>query len=71
MVGLYEEPDKPQDALDFVRVHLHSGPGGVDVEALKREVEELRQRNQQLEEENRLLKEEAEKLRGGVQDGAS
>ena len=50
----------------FVRVHLHSGPGGVDVEALKREVEELRQRNQQLEEENRLLKEEAEKLQGGV-----
>eukprot|EP00731_Ephydatia_muelleri_P032000 Em0023g507a len=26
LVGLYEEPEKPGDALEFVKQHLHGGP---------------------------------------------
>jgi FtsZ-binding cell division protein ZapB len=66
LVGLYEEPDKPNDALEFVKKHLHSGAGGVDAEVLQREVEELRERVQALEEENAQLKEALEKSEGSV-----
>ncbi|XP_064404753.1 c-Myc-binding protein homolog [Halichondria panicea] len=52
LVGLYEEPDKPSDALDFVKHHLHGGPlESIDAEALKKENEELQQRNRELEEQ--------------------
>lgn len=50
LVGLYEEPDKPRDPLDFLKQHLHAGmPESIDIEALKKEVEELKQRNTDLE----------------------
>lgn len=57
LVGLYEEPEKPNDALDFLRHHIGaSGPENADVEALKLEVTELRQKNEQLTDENSELK---------------
>lgn len=42
LVGLYEEPERPQNAVDFVRRYL-GAPQNVDVEGLKRENEQLRQ----------------------------
>lgn len=57
LVGLYEEPEKPNNALDFLKQHLGaSGPETADVEALKLEVTELRQKVEQLTEENQELK---------------
>lgn len=57
LVGLYEEPEKPNNALDFLRQHLgSSGPETADVEALKLEVTELRQKVEKLSEENAELK---------------
>lgn len=57
LVGLYEEPEKPNNALDFLRQHLGaSGPETADVEALKLEVTELRQKCEQLQEENTELR---------------
>lgn len=57
LVGLYEEPEKPNNALDFLKQHLGaSGPETADVEALKLEVTDLRQRVEQLSEENNDLK---------------
>lgn len=57
MVGLYEEPEKPNNALDFLRQHIGSdGPDTADVESLKLEVTELRQKVEQLSEENTELK---------------
>jgi hypothetical protein len=57
LVGLYEEPEKPNNAIDFLKQHLGaSGPESPDVEALKLEVTELRQKNEQLLEENADLK---------------
>jgi len=57
LVGLYEEPEKPNNALDFLKQHLGaSGPETVDVETLKLEVTELRQKTEQLQEQNTELK---------------
>jgi len=58
LVGLYEEPEKPNNALDFLKQHLGAGgPESADVEALKLEVTELKQENERLNEENQELKE--------------
>ncbi|EDO42036.1 predicted protein [Nematostella vectensis] len=57
LVNLYEEPEKPHNALDFVKQHLHGGaPETADVDALKLEVSELRQKVEQLTAENTDLK---------------
>ncbi|XP_003391630.1 PREDICTED: C-Myc-binding protein homolog [Amphimedon queenslandica] len=57
LVGLYEEPDKPTDAMEFVKRQLHGGPPEpINMDALKQEIQDLRMRNQQLEEENEMLK---------------
>eukprot|EP01133_Synstelium_polycarpum_P015022 gene15022-17767_t len=41
LVGLYEEPEKPSDALDFIKKHL-GNTLGIDVDALKQENAELK-----------------------------
>lgn len=48
LVGLYEESERPQSALDYIKRYLGS-PVGVDVEALKRENEELKKKIELLE----------------------
>jgi cell division protein FtsB len=49
-VGLYEEPEKPNDPLVFLKQQLHGGlPEPVDAEMLRRENEELQKRNRELE----------------------
>lgn len=47
LVALYEEPEKPSNALDFLKMTL-GAPTGVDVEALKAENDQLREKNDQL-----------------------
>ncbi|XP_027056270.1 c-Myc-binding protein isoform X1 [Pocillopora verrucosa] len=57
LVNLYEEPEKPANALDFMKDHLHGGPPETaDIEALKNEVSDLRQKVEQLTMENNDLK---------------
>lgn len=57
LVGLYEEPEKPNNAVDFLRHHIGaSGPENADVEALKLEVTELRQKAEALSDENNELR---------------
>jgi predicted ATP-grasp superfamily ATP-dependent carboligase len=41
LVGLYEEPERPAAAVDYVKKYL-GAPVGVDVDALKAENERLR-----------------------------
>ena len=43
MVGLYEEPEKPPNAVDYVKRYM-GAPTGVDVEALRAENEELKKK---------------------------
>lgn len=48
LVGLYEEADKPTQAIDYVKKHL-GAPSGIDVEDIKAENEELKKRNVDLQ----------------------
>ena len=49
LVGLYEEPERPQSAVDYVRKYLgSSSTANVDVDALRNENEELRNRIREL-----------------------
>merc|ERR1711976_402103 len=57
LVGLYEEPEKPNNALDFLKQHLGAGgPESADSEALKLDITEMRQENERLLEEINELK---------------
>ncbi|GMH62796.1 hypothetical protein TrST_g12874 [Triparma strigata] len=41
LVGLYEEPERPPNAVDYIKRYM-GAPTGVDVEALRIENEELK-----------------------------
>ncbi|KAL6044473.1 c-Myc-binding protein-like [Balamuthia mandrillaris] len=55
LVGLYEEPDKPASAVEFIKQHLGSAVEDVNVQA-------LRQENEVLKRENESLKKKVEEL---------
>ncbi|XP_072530145.1 C-Myc-binding protein [Salminus brasiliensis] len=57
LVALYEETEKPNNALEFIRQHLGTaGPDSADVESLRLELTELQQKYDLLVEENRELR---------------
>ncbi|XP_051775188.1 c-Myc-binding protein-like [Erpetoichthys calabaricus] len=69
LVALYEEPEKPTNALEFVKEHLGiPKPEPVDVESLRAEVAELRQRYEKLLEENRDLKEKLSQIESAQEE---
>lgn len=47
LVGLYEESDKPANAVDYIKRFM-GAPTGVDVDALRAENEELKKKNAEL-----------------------
>mmetsp|Transcript_15488 Transcript_15488/g.37221 ORF Transcript_15488/g.37221 Transcript_15488/m.37221 type:complete len:99 (+) Transcript_15488:59-355(+) len=48
LVGLYEEPDRPPNAIDYIKKYL-GAPTGVDVEELRAENDELKKKNSELQ----------------------
>merc|ERR1711912_112311 len=62
LVGLYEEPEKPNNAIDFVKKYLGS-PTDIDVEKLKIEYERMRDENLRLQKQVEELKKELETVR--------
>ena len=48
LVGLYEEPDKPSNAIEFIKKCL-GAPSDSDVDQLKADNEELRRHKAELE----------------------
>ena len=62
LVGLYEEPEKPANAIDFVKKYLGS-PTDIDAETLRVEYEAAKERNAELERTVDELKAELEQLR--------
>jgi hypothetical protein len=46
-VGLYEEPERPANAVDYIKRYM-GAPAGVDVEALRLEAEQLKADNAKL-----------------------
>jgi len=71
LVGLYEEPEKPNNALDFLRQHLGATPDTADVEALKLEVTELRNKVEQLTDENADLRAKLQQYEPPAEEGAA
>uniref|UniRef100_A0A8C9NM69 MYC binding protein n=1 Tax=Serinus canaria TaxID=9135 RepID=A0A8C9NM69_SERCA len=57
LVALYEEPEKPDSALDFLKHHLGaSAPENPEIEALRLEVAEMKEKYEAVLEENKKLK---------------
>ncbi|XP_061597317.1 C-Myc-binding protein [Cololabis saira] len=57
LVALYEEPDKPNNALDFIKLHMGAGgPEPADADALRMELTDLQQKCNLLMEENKELR---------------
>ncbi len=54
LVGLYEEPERPPNAVDFIKKYL-GAPVGVDIDAMRAE-------NERLKSENRTLHSTVEEL---------
>ena len=57
LVGLYEEPERPQNAVDYIKRYM-GAPTGIDVEALKAECEQLRKENAELQNTVKSLNEQ-------------
>ena len=47
LVGLYEEPERPPNAVDYIKRYM-GAPTGVDVEAIKAENVTLKSENDEL-----------------------
>ena len=62
LVGLYEEPEKPQNAIEFIKKCL-GAPSDIDVDSLKAQNEQLRQEKMELEKRVEALQRELEQER--------
>ena len=62
LVGLYEEPDKPNNAIDFVKKYLGS-PADLDVDKLKIEFEKVKEENIRLKKQLEETRKELEELK--------
>lgn len=47
LVGLYEEPDRPPNAIDYIKKYL-GAPANVDVDTLRTENEEMKAKIKEL-----------------------
>uniref|UniRef100_A0A3P9MIN5 MYC binding protein n=1 Tax=Oryzias latipes TaxID=8090 RepID=A0A3P9MIN5_ORYLA len=72
LVSLYEKPEKPTNALEFVKHNLGAvGQTSEDVEALQQEVIDLRQRCARLAEENEELKAKLQQYESSSENGST
>ncbi|XP_057601564.1 c-Myc-binding protein-like [Hippopotamus amphibius kiboko] len=57
LVALYEEPEKPNNALDFLKHHLGTAtPENPEIELLRLELAEMKEKYEAIVEENKKLK---------------
>ena len=63
LVGLYEEPERPINAVDYVRKYMGAQPG-VDVDAVRIENEEMRTKMKDLEKTIEELHQRLARARG-------
>eukprot|EP00699_Malawimonas_sp_californiana_P001379 EC715443.1.p1 GENE.EC715443.1~~EC715443.1.p1 ORF type:complete len:95 (+),score=26.39 EC715443.1:40-324(+) len=64
LVGLYEEPEKPSNALDFVKQYL-GAPTASDVDAIKGENENLKKKVEELTAKVHELQQQLEAAKSG------
>ncbi|TDH03815.1 hypothetical protein EPR50_G00145970 [Perca flavescens] len=71
LVTLYEENDKPNNALDFIKLHLGaSAPEPADAVALRMELADLQQKCNLLMEENKELRNRLMQYEPSPEEGA-
>ncbi|XP_072249349.1 c-Myc-binding protein-like [Leuresthes tenuis] len=71
-VSLYEQQEKPTNALEFIKQHLGAvGQTSSEAEALQQEVVDLRQRCAHLVEENKDLKARLQHYEPVSEDGGT
>lgn len=63
LVGLYEAPDKPANAIDFIKEYLGSAPGA-DTEKLKKQVDDLQKQLDEKDKEIAELKKQLAAIKG-------
>jgi len=56
LVGLYEEPERPPNAVDYIKRYM-GAPTGIDIEAIRTENEKLKVDNSQLQDSIKDLQE--------------
>ncbi|XP_029928641.1 c-Myc-binding protein-like [Myripristis murdjan] len=72
LVALYEEQEKPSNAMEFLKQYLCvTDKMSTDTEALQRELSELTQRCALLVEENKELKTRLQRYEPGPEDGGT
>ncbi|XP_028984467.1 c-Myc-binding protein-like [Betta splendens] len=72
LLSLYEQPEKPSNALEFVRQQFGAtGTTCEDTAKLQHEVIDLRQKCARLTEENKDLKAKLQRYESVLQDGAN
>mmetsp|Transcript_10909 Transcript_10909/g.16359 ORF Transcript_10909/g.16359 Transcript_10909/m.16359 type:complete len:95 (-) Transcript_10909:321-605(-) len=49
MVGLYEEPDRPPNAIDYIKKYLGAQGGTTEYDLMKKDNEDLKKQIKQLE----------------------
>ena len=59
LVGLYEEPEKPGNAIEFIKKCM-GAPSDTDVDQLKADNEELKRQKAELEKKIEMLQKELE-----------
>ena len=50
LVGLYEEPERPSNAIEYIRKYM-GAPANVDVDSIKKENEDLKAQVEKLTKE--------------------
>ncbi|MED6268656.1 hypothetical protein ILYODFUR_015384 [Ilyodon furcidens] len=71
LVALHEEPEKPDNALDYIKVRLGEGcPEPADAEALRTELADLQQKFNLLMEENKELRNKLLQYEPSPEEGA-
>ncbi|KAK8768078.1 c-Myc-binding protein [Amblyomma americanum] len=67
LVGLYEEQERPEDAVAYVTAHLDPGHSESSSESLKQELEQAQKRIAELQLENNELKSQ-QAIKGEVEE---
>mmetsp|Transcript_2572 Transcript_2572/g.7743 ORF Transcript_2572/g.7743 Transcript_2572/m.7743 type:complete len:97 (-) Transcript_2572:344-634(-) len=62
LVGLYEEPERPPNAIDYIKKYL-GAPTGVDVEEMKADNDDLKRQNAELEAKVATLTQQLKELK--------
>ena len=61
LVGLYEEPERPSNAIEYIKKYLGNSSSTIDSETLQKENESLRGKIKELTEKLEMAEQEREK----------